>query len=658
MAGMEDDRERMVETQLAARDIDDPAVLQAMRDVPRHAFVPPDLTAMAYDDTPLPIGGGATISQPYIVAFMAQTARIGPGDRVLDVGTGSGYAAAVLGRIAGEVFTIERQADLGRSARLRLRNLGYRNIHARTGDGSLGWPEEAPFDAILVGAGANAVPDDLRWQLAPGGRLVIPVERGHGPGTQVLLRITRTGEKEFETQEFGAVAFVPLVTGPPAGESGEEGAVGLMRSRAVPLPDPAEPDFASSFEELGGARVVLLGEASHGTSEFYRARAAITRMLVERFGFSIIALEADWPDAAAVDRFVRNRPAAPGGERPFRRFPTWMWRNAEFRDLVLWLKEWNGAREHDLRAAFCGLDLYSLHSSMGEVLSYLERTDPETARHARERYACFNPWENSPERYGAGSFGERYGRCEKQVLATLRDLLDKRVQYAARDGEAWLDATRNASLVAAAEGYYRAMYRGSAESWNLRDRHMFDTLRAVMEARGPGAKAVVWAHNSHLGNARATEMGEWGEINLGQLCKERFGAEALSVGFGTDRGTVAAADDWDGPMRVMEVRPARADSYEGLCRETGMDRFMLDLRRAPDDRLAERLREPRLERAIGVIYRPQTERQSHYFRAVLPEQFDRYVWFAETRAVTPLPGADRPPPGEAPSVEETWPFGV
>ncbi|HSK38680.1 MAG TPA: erythromycin esterase family protein, partial [Arenibaculum sp.] len=270
------------------------------------------------------------------------------------------------------------------------------------------------------------------------------------------------------------------------------------------------------------------------------------------------------------------------------------------------------------------------------------------------RYACFTPWQHAPESYGASSPGEGHGRCERQVLAMLDDILRNRMQYAARDGEAWLDAARNASLVAAAERYYRALYRGSTESWNLRDRHMFDTLCAVLDSRGPDAKAVVWAHNSHLGDARATEMGRWGELNLGQLCRERFGNEARLVGFGTDRGTVAAAHEWGDPMQVMDVRPALPESVEGLCRETGLERFRLDLRVGEDHGAAREFLEPRLERAIGVIYRPMTERQSHYFETVLSRQFDHYVWFTETRAVTPLPGAES---GEL-AEEETWPFGV
>jgi len=423
-----------------------------------------------------------------------------------------------------------------------------------------------------------------------------------------------------------------------------------IRAAAEPLPEIGDPAFARAFDRFGDARLVLLGEASHGTSDFYRARAVITRRLIERHGFGIVAVEADWPDAASIDRFVRHRPRRDGEEAAFQRFPTWMWRNREVDDFVRWLREHNEGREPAAMAGLYGLDLYNLSGSIRAVIDYLDDVDPDAARVARERYGCLLPWARDPARYGRLAISEGYARCRAPVLAMLRELHTRRLRYAAEDGDEWLDAAANARLVKNAEAYYRVMYEGAAESWNLRDTHMFETLCQLLDARGPHAKAVVWAHNSHIGNAAFTEMGrERDELNIGQLVKERFGEEARLIGFGTHGGTVAAASDWDGPMEVKRVRPSLEGSHERLSHDTGLDRFLLDLRSGP---IRDALIEPRLERFIGVIYRPETERWSHYAEAILPRQFDAWTWFDETEAVTPLAGAAEP--GE----DDMWPFGL
>jgi erythromycin esterase-like protein len=398
---------------------------------------------------------------------------------------------------------------------------------------------------------------------------------------------------------------------------------------------------------------VLLGEASHGTSEYYRARAAISRRLIEEHGFNIVAVEADWPDAATIDRYVRHRPKREGEEAAFQRFPTWMWRNAEVDEFIRWLKARNEGRGQEEMAGFYGLDLYNLGGSMRAVIDYLDEVDPEAAGVARERYGCLMPWSSNPAAYGRLAITEGYARCEAPVIQILRELHRKRMEYVAEDGEEWLDAAANARLVKNAEAYYRVMYHGAAESWNLRDTHMFETLCQLLDSKGPEAKAIVWAHNSHIGNAAFTEMGQVREeLNIGQLCKEKFGEKARLIGFGTHSGTVAAATDWDEPMEVKQVRPSLSGSYERVSHDTGMDRFLLDLREGRSKDAALALLEPRLERFIGVIYRPETERWSHYSQCVLPRQFDAWVWFDETEAVTPLPGEQRP--GE----DETWPFGL
>jgi erythromycin esterase-like protein len=428
----------------------------------------------------------------------------------------------------------------------------------------------------------------------------------------------------------------------------------LIREAAEPLPDIDDPAFGEMFDRFADARVVLLGEASHGTSEFYRARSAISKRLIERHGFNIVAVEADWPDAATIDRQVRHRGRREGEEAAFERFPTWMWRNSEVDAFVGSLREHNHDKPYEEMAGFYGLDLYNLSSSMRAVIDFLEQQDPEAAKLARQRYGCLEPWAEDPARYGAIALSEGYARCEVGVLEMLSDLMKRRFDCLSEECDEWLDAAANARLVKNAEAYYRVMYHGSAESWNLRDTHMFETLCLLLDAKGPNSKAVVWAHNSHIGNAAFTGMGmSRDEINIGQLAKERFGDEARLIGFGTHTGTVAAADDWDEPMKVKQVRASLAGSHERMSHDSGLPRFLLDLRqRQADERLLEALAEPRLERFIGVIYRPETERWSHYSEAVLPGQFDAWVWFDETRAVTPLPGEQRP--GE----EEMYPFGL
>jgi erythromycin esterase-like protein len=533
----------------------------------------------------------------------------------------------------------------------------------------------------MAAAGGPQVPQVLRDQLAIGGRLVMPV--GSYPRHQQLKKITRVSASSFEEEDLGSVRFVPLIGEYAWPESDneqememasedipEEDALSrIIEQFAEPLPDISESfgkqnlqqdsrrakheEFARHFDRFAKSRVVLLGEASHGTAEFYRARAIITRRLIEEHGFNIVAVEADWPDAAMIDRYVRHRPTAHGSEPPFRRFPTWMWRNTEVEAFTEWLRKHNETLTQDQRAGFYGLDMYNLSGSITSILAYLDRVDPDAARIARERYGCLTPWQKDPEVYGRVVLSREYQKCEEEVVAQLRDLLEKRMEYAREDGMLFLDAAQNARLVASAERYYRTMYYGAAESWNLRDTHMFETLENILEAHGQDSKAVVWAHNSHIGNAAATDMGRVrGEVNIGQLCRERFGDEAALIGFGTYSGTVAAATDWDGPMEVKYVRPAREDSYEHLCHKAGIPRFLLDLRHTANEPLHRRLSESRLERFIGVIYRPETELQSHYAEASLSEQFDAYVWLDNTSAVTPLPTVQHE------GVPETYPFGL
>ena len=425
----------------------------------------------------------------------------------------------------------------------------------------------------------------------------------------------------------------------------------LLRDCAENLPNPDGHDFADSFERFGDARIVLLGEATHGTHEFYAARAQITRRLIERHGFNILAVEGDWPDIARIDDYVRHNAPRPRRGEPFVRFPAWMWRNREVLGFADWLRQHNAALPEAERVSMRGLDVYSLGESIHAVTAYLDKHCPEGAQEARQRYGCLTPWQDEPQHYGHAVEHGRLASCENAVVAQLGDLLTRRMGLIAQDGEDYFDAEQNARIVRAAERYYRSMYRGAAESWNLRDRHMFDTLQLLM-AHHKHARAVIWAHNSHVGNASATAMGWRGEFNIGELARTAYGDQAVLIGFGTDRGTVAAASDWGARMQVMQVRPARDDSWEAAFRHTGLARSLTDWRARGRRDLVEALSQSLLERAIGVVYRPQSELASHYFEAVLADQFDAYVWFEESRAVTPL-GPERPH-----GAPETWPFGL
>ena len=424
----------------------------------------------------------------------------------------------------------------------------------------------------------------------------------------------------------------------------------------------AEPDYDVLMDRIGNARLVLLGEASHGTHEFYRERARITRRLVMEKGFTAVAVEADWPDAYRVHRYVSGRSNDRSSEQAlgdFKRFPTWMWRNRDVEQFVAWLRAVNDQRTDREKVGFYGLDLYSLHASMEAVLGYLDKTDASAAARARMRYACFDHFGEDTQQYGyAAGFGLQQG-CEHEVVAQLTDLRRHAEDYLRRDGfvaeDAFFYAEQNARLVANAERYYRTMFTGRVASWNLRDRHMAETLDALMahlKRRNQPQKVVVWEHNSHLGDARATQMSEAGELNVGQLVRERYDTDAVLIGFTTYQGTVTAASVWDGPTERKSVRPALPESYEALLHDVGIPQFVLTWDH-PSVRELFEIR--RLERAIGVIYLPNTERISHYFYATLPVQFDALIHCDQTSAVEPLDASaswvDEEPP-------ETYPTGI
>jgi erythromycin esterase-like protein/predicted phosphoribosyltransferase len=436
-----------------------------------------------------------------------------------------------------------------------------------------------------------------------------------------------------------------------------------VRAAAYPLAGSAR-DYDPLMERIGEARFALLGEASHGTHEFYRERAEITKRLITEKGFKAVAVEADWPDAYRVNRYVRGVSDdidAAEALADFRRFPTWMWRNTVVVEFIEWLRAYNDALPPDAEeVGFYGLDLYSLQASMKAVLRYLEKVDPAAAEQARERYSCFDHFGDDTQTYGLMTRLNVSKTCEDEVVSQLVELQRRAADYVQRGGpsaeEDLFYAEQNARLVKNAEAYYRSMFFEEVSSWNLRDRHMaetFDALVAHLSRKGNRAKVAVWEHNSHVGDARATDVGQRGELNVGQLARERYNRDAVLIGFTTYRGTVTAASDWGKPAERKQVRPALGGSYEKLFHTVQRSRFLLIWNES--DMVAEALRGPRLERAIGVIYRPETERRSHYFQARLPDQFDAVLHFDETRAVEPLELTAEWEVGEVP---ETFPFAV
>jgi erythromycin esterase-like protein len=444
---------------------------------------------------------------------------------------------------------------------------------------------------------------------------------------------------------------------------GQRAILEAIRREAHPVTGDRR-DYDALMALVGDARIVLLGEASHGTHEFYRERARITKRLITERGFTAVAIEGDWPDAYRVNRYIRGAREDLDAEealRGFRRFPTWMWRNAEMLDMVGWLRAHNqGLARGARRVGFYGLDLYSLAASMEAVIGYLDEQEPDAAKRARARYECLQPYAADSQAYGQAVLTGVGEPCRRRVIEQLVELRRRAGDYLRRDGLAAEDeyffAEQNAAVFANAEEYYRTMFGDRAGSWNLRDRHMADTLDqllAHLDRHGGTARVVVWEHNSHVGDARATEMSRRGELNVGQLMRERHANDCVNVGFTTYTGTVTAASDWGGAAQRKHVRPALPDSYEALFHAARLPAFLLCPLAAGD--AGHALLDPRLERAIGVIYRPQTERQGHWFPASIARQFDALVHLDHTRAVEPLERTEVWQRGEPP---ETYPTAL
>jgi len=622
-----------IEEQLKDKGISNTLLLEAFQDIPEAFFLSENLHPYFYEDVRIEKSIEKTEPRVVVIARMLEQLQIKEEESILIIGVDSVYILAVLSKIYKEVFAVETTKTYADWALEVLKNIDITNVHIKTGKLENGWKVKAPFNAILSASEFNEIPDVIKNQLKIGAKLLAPV----GPDwVHVMLEtIERTSETDYVTKALRDNYFIPrpkLI--PKIGTEiyPENEIIDEIGISSIPFKTIKKFPIDGLLERIGDAKVVLLGEASHGTSEFYATRQEITKALIQKKGFNLVCAEADWSDAEQINNYARNQYKSQDW-MPFARFPEWMWKNKEVLNFVEWLKKYNS--KHNNTIGFYGLDLYGLENSIDLVINYLEDIDPELATLAKLRYSCIMPYMANPSVYGKLVKTQKLESCEKAVLKMLFDLLKNKNKL--NHSQAYFYAYQNATVVVDAERYYKAMYYGSAESWNLRDFHMFYTLKSLLSYYGKDSKAVVWAHNSHIGNALATEMYARGEINIGHLCKEHFGSKAYNIGFGTHTGSVAAAKNWGEPMQVMPINDSMTESYEQLCHKTNVPNFTLPLRAEHSEKkLREFLNTPRLQRAIGVVYRSKTELTSHYFKTVLPSQFDEYIWFNKTKAITPL----------------------
>ncbi|REE07679.1 protein-L-isoaspartate(D-aspartate) O-methyltransferase [Winogradskyella pacifica] len=642
-------KEISIEEQLKDKGIRNSLLIEAFQDIPEAFFLSENLHPYFYEDIRIEKAIEKTEPRVIVVARMLEQLEVKEEEKILVIGVDSVYILAALSKIYKEVYTVETTKTYAEWALEVLKNIEVTNVHIKTGKLVNGWKTKGPFNAILSASEFKEVPNTIKQQLNIGAKLLAPV----GPDwAHVMLEIIeRTSETDFITKALRDNYFIPkpkLIPKIGTKMYPENEIIDEIGISSIPFKTIKKFPIDGLLERIGDAKVVLLGEASHGTSEFYAMRQEITKALIEKKGFNLVCAEADWSDAEQINNYVRNQYQSQDW-MPFARFPEWMWKNREVLEFVEWLKKNN--TKHNNTIGFYGLDLYGLENSIDLVIDYLEEIDSDLAALAKLRYSCIMPYMSNPTVYGKLVKNQKLESCEKAVLKMLFDLLKNKNKL--NHSQAYFYAYQNATVVVDAERYYKAMYYGSAESWNLRDFHMFYTLKSLLSYHGKDSKAVVWAHNSHIGNALATEMYARGEINIGHLCKEHFGSKSYNIGFGTHTGTVAAAKNWGDAMQVMPINNSLAESYEHLCHKTNVTNFTLPLREQHSEKnLRKLLSTPRLERAIGVVYRPETELMSHYFKTVLPSQFDEYIWFNKTKAITPLKIKT-----EKPELKYMHPFG-
>ncbi|HEY8077423.1 MAG TPA: protein-L-isoaspartate(D-aspartate) O-methyltransferase, partial [Labilithrix sp.] len=596
---MDRERQRMIEEQLVRRGITDARVLDAFRALPRETFVTDALTELAYQDSPLPIGEGQTISQPYVVALTFQALGLRGDEKVLEIGTGSGYAAALLGLLASEVWTVERIASLAETARARLASVGLANVHVAHADGSLGLPAHAPYDAIAVAASGPRVPQALRDQLAIGGRLVMPVGVEDG---QHLVRVTRLGEDEWSEERLIDVTFVPLIGAAAWPERGESRArvrrhddaecAAIARRNAEPF-DGVDLPLRRMLRRIGDARVVVLGGSLDGSEELWRARTRLTWELFAREGFSMLAIEGDWADAARLDDHVHGRLRRGVPMSAFARVPEL--RNTEVARLL------DALGRLPEKPTIQGLDMLGTTAAVAVALERLEEIDTERAAEARRRWSTLSPW-----RRGVADLldGEPDDGVENAIVATLASMLDEHEGASRAEGRLVREAIHHAHE--SADGYYRRLLRGRLDAWTMREEHMFEMLDATLADHGPRARIVVWANDAHVADAEATETGVRGHETLGGLCRAKYGRDAWLVGMGAYHGSILASCGWGEPATPMNLLPAAPRSYEALFHDTGLGAFTLALRDARGE-AREALGAPRLARCVGPVYCPERE---------------------------------------------------
>ncbi|QXP58328.1 erythromycin esterase family protein [Olleya sp. HaHaR_3_96] len=619
--------------QLEDKGISNKLLLEAFQDIPEAFFLSETLHPYFYEDVRIEKSLEKTEPRVIVVARMLEQLKIKKEDKILITGVDSIYILVVLSKIYKNVYNIETNETYANWATEVLKAVDINNVHIKTDNPEIGWKEEGPFNAILIASAFKEIPNTIKKQLAIGAKLIAPV----GPDwAHVLLEVTkRVSENDYASKALRDNYYIPnpkILPKISKETYTETEIIDEIGINSIPFKTIKKFPMDGLLERIGNAKVVLLGEASHGTSEFYLTRQEITKALIEKKGFNFVCAEADWSDAEQINNYVKNEYTAQNW-LPFARFPEWMWKNKEVLDFVEWLKKYNAKRNNTI--GFYGLDLYGLENSIDLVINYLQKIDPELAKIAKNRYACITPYMSNPTVYGKLVTTNTLESCEKDVIDMLFDLLKNKNKL--NHTKEYFYAYQNATVVVDTERYYKAMYYGSAESWNLRDFHMFYTLKSLLSFFGKDSKTVVWAHNSHIGNALATEMYARGEINIGHLCKEHFGSKSYHIGFGTNTGTVAASKNWGEKMNKMPIKDAVDNSYENLCNKTNVSNFTLPLREEhTEKKLRDFLSVPRLQRAIGVVYKPETELRSHYYKSILPYQFDEYIWFNKTKAITPL----------------------
>ena len=608
-------------------------LLKAFEDIPEAFLLSETLHPYFYEDVRIEQALERTEPRVIVIARMLEQLKVRKEEKILITGVDSIYILVVLSKIYKEVYTVEANETYAKWALDVLKTIDIANVHIKVGESGTGWEEKAPFNAILIATDLQTIPNIIKEQLKIGAKLLAPI----GPDwAHVVFQIVkRVAKDEYISRALRDSYFIPNPkTLPDIGAETypEIEIIDEIGISSRPFKTLKKFPMEGLLNRIGDARVVLLGEASHGTSEFYLTRQEITKALIEKKGFNFVAAEADWSDAEQINNYVKNQYKAQDW-LPFTRFPQWIWKNKEVLDFIEWLKKHN--TKHNNTIGFYGLDLYGLENSIDLVIKYLQDIDKDLAELAKSRYACITPYMSQPSLYAKLIKNNKLVSCEKDILNMLFDLLKNKNKL--NHSQAFFYTYQNATVVVDAERYYKAMYYGSSESWNLRDFHMFYTLKSLMSYFGEKSKAVVWAHNTHIGNSLATEMYARGEINIGHLCKEHFNDKSYHIGFGTHTGTVAAAKNWGEKMEAIPVKESLENSYENLCHKTNVTNFTLPLRKDHSHKnLRELLSSPRVQRAIGVVYRPETESMNHYYKTVLPSQFDEYIWFNKTKAITPL----------------------